>query len=424
MKASISSVLLLGLAAYGAQGTAATLDVNCSGGGDRAAIQAAIDLAQANDVVHIHGACQFDGERVVIDKSNLTLRGDASDSDGDGVTDQWGTVLYGNGNVDDLLAGPYTNLGLHVGAVPAADEDIVGVTIEGLQLQDFYLALTVAPGVLAEDNLHCDALQVTGAKASRVEIRNNRFVDNSNHFFLYGAAENVRYDDNRSEGGGGIPLASATFVLGKRTICLADPDTGATGSRTIGTSDNFKLTNSHFEGVAAGLGTSDVELVNATNSSIEGNSFDGDAQPVFLFGAIETRVQDNVILDSETDAVVLLNAQDTVMSGNFILGPGWTGLFTLELPPTHPVVQILGLPPSLDNRIHCNHVEGTGTEAMIVIDGTNQFARNRFAGNPLDILLLAPGNKVVAGPNDSVVDASGGNDVSYSGKESRCAPEF
>lgn len=419
-----SSALILGLTAWLPQAIADTFDVYCDGIGDRAAIQAAVHMARHNDTVQIHGVCQFDGERVVIDKSHLTIRGDASDIDNDGEIDQWDTVLQGNGNVDDLLAGPYTNLGFHIGAVPAGDEDIEDVVIEHLQLQDFYLALTVSPGVLAEDNLHCDALQVTDARASQVEVRNNRFVDNSNHFFVYGGAESTRFEYNRVEGGGGIPLASATFTLSKRTICLADPDTGATSSMAIGISDNLVVSQNHFSGVATGTGLGDLELVNARNSRVEANDFGGDAQPLFLFGATSTRVKHNVILDAELEALVLINAQDTVLSQNFIRNPGTSGVFTLELPPTHPVVQTLGLPASRDNRILCNYIEGAVDPAMIIIDGVNRIKDNRFAGNGLDILLLRPGNVVEVTPFDSVVDASGGNEIDTDNKESRCAPEI
>ncbi|MDX1406405.1 MAG: right-handed parallel beta-helix repeat-containing protein [Woeseiaceae bacterium] len=419
-----SSVLLLGIAIGASSALADTFNVYCVGSGDRPAIQNAIDMASHNDVVHIHGVCQLDGERLVIDKSHVTIRGDASDIDNDGRMDQWDTVLKGNGNIDDLLAGPYTNLGFHIGAVPANDDDIEDVVIEHLQFQDFYLALTVSPGVLAEENLHCDALQVTDARASQVNVRNNRFVDNANHFFLYGGAKSTRFEYNQVEGGGGIPLASATFALGKRTICLADPDTGATSSIAIGMSDNLVVNDNRFTAVATGTGLGDLELVNARNSRIEANDFEGDAQPLFLFGAINTEVEDNLMLDSELEAVVLINAQDTVLNENVIQTAGTSGVFTLDLPPTHPVVQLLGLPPSLDNRILCNHIEGATNQGLIIIDGVNRIEKNRFSGNGLDILLLAPGNEVEVGPADTVVDASGGNDITVDIKESRCAPEF
>jgi len=402
----------------------ARADVYCDGVDDRTDIQNAIDAATEGDVISLHGHCVLDGQRLVIHRSHLTLRGDSSDTDGDGFTDQWNTVLEGNGQDTDLLDGPYDNMGLHIGRVPATDENIVGVRIQGLELRNFYQALTVAPGAFAEDNLHCDALQVTPAKAVQTHIVNNRFVNNANHFFLYGGAENTVFEGNQLEGGGGIPLASATFALSKRSICLDDPASGATSSLSIGISDNLKVIGNRFYGVGATTSTGDLELVNATNSRIEGNEFTGDYLPLFLFGAINTRVRDNLFVDSLLDAIELINARENQVSKNTIAGAGSSGVLTFSIPAGVPVVEVLALPQSDDNQISCNTIVETNDVALLVIDSGNQVNRNRFSGNPLDVLLLAPGNDVVVGPNDSWVDATGANDVAVTGKESRCAPEW
>jgi len=403
---------------------AAETAVYCDGANDRGDIQAAIDASAEGDIVQLHGTCIFDGQRLVIDRSHLTLRGDAQDTDGDGFTDQWNTVLAGNGENNDLLGGPYTNMGLYIGQVPASDGDIVGVTVEGLELRDFYQALTISPGALAEDNLHCDEMQVTGAKAVQTRILNNRFVNNSNHFWLNGGAENTLFSGNQAEGGGGIPLAAATFALGKRSICLEDPASGETSSIAIGTSDNLKIVGNRFYGVGAVTGNANVELVNATNSRIEHNDFTGDFVSVFLFGAINTRVQNNVILDAVIDAVEMINAQENQVSKNVMLGSGYSGVWTLNLPGFVPVVQTLGLPQARDNQILCNAVADSGDPAIVIIDNEGQISRNRFENNPLDVLLLAPGNDVVVGPDDSWFDATGENDVAVTGKASRCAPDL
>ena len=420
-----SKLVLVGFYLLSANAFAETFDVDCDGTGDRQAIQDAIDTASEHDKVAIHGSCLFDGERVVIDKSFLTISGDANDTDGDGKMDEWNTVLKGNGNVDNFLAGPYTNLGLHVGNVPATDDDIVGVTIENIRLQDFYLALTVSPGVLNEDNLRCDELQVTEARALHTRIQQNNFVNNSNHFFLYGAADNTIYDSNLTQGGGGIPLASATFVLSKKTICLTD--SGAS-SVSIGTSNNYQITNSRFSGVGADFGTSDVELVNAHNSTIEGNDFEGEAQPIFLFGAINTNIRNNVMLDTAGDAVDMLNSQDTLVTDNFIQGAGFSGVLTLELDPGEGVVQILGLPGSKNNRIHCNNIQDTGkaaaAPAIVIVESTNHVAKNSFSSNALDVLLVGSDNIIISGPSATIVDLFGGNKLITNGKDSNCAPQL
>ena len=313
-----------------------------------------------------------------------------------------------------------------MGNVPATDEDIIGVTIEGLRLQDFSLALTVSPGVLNEDNLVCDELQVTSARAVHTRIQQNNFVDNSNHFFLYGGADNTEFDRNVVEGGGGMPLAAATFVLSKKTICF-DELTGV-DSKSIGTSNNYKVTNSRFTDVGAAFGTSDVEIVNGTNSTIAGNDFDGDAQPIFLFGAIKTVVRDNVMLDSALDAVDLLNSRDTLVTDNFIQGAGFSGVLTLELDPGEGVVQILGLPGSKNNRIHCNNIQDTGkaaaAPAIVIVESTNHVAKNSFSSNALDVLLLRSDNAVISGPSTSVFDAAGDNNLVTTGKDSNCAPQL
>ena len=399
-------------------------DVHCDGVNDRADIQAAINAAAEGDVITVYGHCVLDGQRVVIDRSNLTLRGDSADTDGDGFTDQWNTVLEGTGQDTDLLAGPYDNMGLHVGHVPATDEDIVGVRIEGLELRNFYQALTIAPGALAEDNLHCNALQVTAARAVQTRIRNNRFVDNANHFFLYGGAENTVFEGNQLEGGGGIPLASATFVLGKRSICLDDPSSGDTSSIGIGISNNLKVFGNRFVGVGATTFTGDLELVNAKNSRIENNEFTGDFLALFLFGAINTRVENNFFIDTLLDAIEMLNAQESQVSGNVIVGSGLRGVVTFSIPAGDPIVTDLGLPQSANNNTTCNLVAGSGSRGVFIIDSDNLVSRNRFADNPLDILLVAPGNDAVVGPSDTWVDATGVNHVTVTGSPSRCAPAW
>ena len=100
------SLTIAGLCWIASNAMAAILHVDCDGAGDRQAIQDAIDLAVEHDVVQVHGNCQLDGARVVIDKSHLTLRGDAFDNDGDGRMDEWQTVLQGNGEMNDLLTVP------------------------------------------------------------------------------------------------------------------------------------------------------------------------------------------------------------------------------------------------------------------------------------------------------------------------------
>lgn len=433
-KYMIGTLLFLSMNAF-----AAIHHVDCdAAANDSLAIQNAINGAVEGDTVKIHGTCYLTDKtiRIAVNKSYLTIEGDAYDNNTDGKMDQWDTKLIGLGGsqvavggtdfVENFI-GPWSDLGLglYIGKVPATDENIIGVTIQNLEFKEFYIALSVSPGVLA-NNLLCDQIQTTKAKAINTVVQQNNFVDNSVHFLVWGGADNTLFDTNRVEGGGGVLALAAVMSLGRVNLCLSNifPD-----SIDIGMTLNTKYVNNYFENVGRLDNTGDfnfraVEAVNSKNDLIKGNTFVGNGEPVELFGSINSRVEDNVLINSYVRGIGLVNSQNAVVTKNIIKDiVGFNdGIYVTSFPPDGfwaPFEWTL----NRNSQISCNHVEGAvhGAHAL-GLDTEASIRNNRYVNNDTDIVFDNSTNFAIVGPLDTVNDVPGDNMVVRVDNQNDCAP--
>lgn len=401
--------------------------------GDRLAIQNAINDADKRDIIHITGTCMLDGERIVINKSNLTIRGDAVDTDNDGKVDQWNTVIRGKTEVggepvqDDLYNGPYTNLGFHIGNVPANNKAIKNVTIKNLEMRDMFQALVVSPGVLTPNDAMCNNIQRTNGQAKNIHITNNLFENNVYATMVVGKNKNIVINKNHIKNNYGTlpPVLGNIMTYGKKILCDSE-----TNSLDIGVTKNLLVLDNHFEGngispVFTGIRNS-LAINHTKNVIVSHNTFIDDFDALAINGGKNTLIKRNYLRDILDDGMFITGSTNTLVIKNKIDGAE-QGIRGNALDPNSVSAQRVGLDiPGSNNRIYCNRVENTDGFAGINIfftDGTFKIGFNQLMNNALDVqFFFANDNKAIVSTNNTLDEVSSMNTIITLNHMFNCAP--
>ncbi len=359
-------------------GQSVVTPVNCTGNpSDRAMIQAAIDNAASGATLMLNGTCQLDGERLFINKSNLTLTGA-------GAAGGWSSVIKGiagpdgkpegNPNLDTL-----NNLGIYFGDPNTGNSVISNVTISNLKFTTLLNAVAVDPQN-GYNSVRCKDTHIGKGSANDVIIEDNWFDNNNRAVQNFGSSSNLKIRNNNITNGQGV-VNLGLFGLG--VACYNDNDErvslGGLGIATNTSMTGNSMSSSQFTSCRAleatytnGLDFSNnniaiapkffmVELTNARNSRFMKNDFNA-ANPEGYFSPGFLMIEDPTEQPSINN-VMSNNTFSNMGVGFFLIGEyaGATGYSMvnnrfIDMDPDFPDIvlagpEFFGLPASHDNKV-------------------------------------------------------------------------
>lgn len=327
VRTQVTLVVLALLAGSGASATSnpiVTVIGQNDPANDRQAIQDAIDTASPNSTIRLVGTFALDGERILVQTSDLHIVGEAVDDDGDsryqedwvdgrdndndGLIDEddWETVLRGVSTPDGEPATDNGVNGLFNRAFAIEGADVAHVLVRDLHFTTFHRAIELIPE-WASPTGRCDDRVRVDAEAQEVRIERNRFTDNVLGVTMLGAVSHSSIEHNVFE-------RNDTFgavVEGGSVTC---PLTGG-GGVVLNLTSPSAVTLRNNVGVASGLGTAFTE-----QSRVQGNRLEDS-----IFGHVSihdqgAKIQDNLAYDCVL-AFILEGGDKVHVTGNVAVAP-------------------------------------------------------------------------------------------------------
>ena len=274
---------------------------------DRQAIQNAIDAAESGDTVELAGTFQLDGQRIYINRSRITLTGEAVDNDldeavnedwvdgldndGDGEVDEddWDTVVKGIKNPDGSPAGDTCptvfNRGLVVIGLNETHRKIV---ISNLKFTDFHRALEFHPETDCSDSLLCESCVVTQGALDGVTVEGNRFDNNNRAAQALGQVSHLTFRRNVVTGG-----SIAVLTVGERVGCRLPDCVSSAANHFPGRPTAVDVSDNRIE---AWEGDYAVLSVRSNHTTMRRNLVKGRIDSTSDF---RTSISENTVLDTD-----------------------------------------------------------------------------------------------------------------------------
>ena len=199
---------------------------------DRAAIQSAIDSAPEKSVIQLRGTFQFDGDNVIVDRSDLTIMGAGP-----------GATLLGLVDNNGLPQGGFDhNNGITI--EPSGPETVANIQIKNLEFSGFALAVQ---------------LNGAGPGLARIDVKNLRMTNNGFSVFSEGTVDDLTIHGNliTSAAWGGIFFAGgpvSNVRLSDNVVLSADVSALPFALEIDGPSTNMLVSGNTFQGGSYAVG--------------------------------------------------------------------------------------------------------------------------------------------------------------------------